>query len=269
MVITLKQGSKGEEVADLQARLKQLGYGIAVDGDYGPKTAAAVEQYQRKNGLLVDGKAGEKTLGLLYGASQAQAGKFLSELDIQDAAKLLGVDEAAIKAVHAVESLGVGFLPNGKPKILFERHKFREFLLKTHSREAVRQFEQKWPQLVSSKPGGYKGGAAEWVRYDIAAGIDKEAAALATSWGVYQIMGFNHKAAGFDSVQAFVAAMQLNEGEHLKAFCRFIQANPAMHKALAAKNWAEFAERYNGKNYRINLYDVKLARAYEQFGGKS
>lgn len=68
---TLKYGSTGDEVKKLQ---EKLGFtGNAVTGNYGAKTQAAVEEYQRSNGLTVDGIAGEQTLGKLYGTSTAQS----------------------------------------------------------------------------------------------------------------------------------------------------------------------------------------------------
>lgn len=52
----LKKGDKGEEVKTLQRLLK-----VTVDGDFGPKTEAAVKQFQKEKGLDVDGIVGPKT----------------------------------------------------------------------------------------------------------------------------------------------------------------------------------------------------------------
>lgn len=61
----LRQGSKGDDVKALQNLLNQNGYNLVVDGSFGPKTAAAVKDYQQKNGLTVDGIVGTKTWGAL------------------------------------------------------------------------------------------------------------------------------------------------------------------------------------------------------------
>ena len=53
-----------------------------------------------------------------------------------------------------------------------------------------------------------------------------------------------------------------SEAEHFEAFVRFIETDPALHKALKGKKWAQFAKLYNGPAYARNLYDVKLERAY-------
>lgn len=57
----LKYGSKGEYVRELQQKLTAAGYGLAVDGVFGPKTLEAVKAYQAEHGLAVDGKVGPKT----------------------------------------------------------------------------------------------------------------------------------------------------------------------------------------------------------------
>ncbi|MBR3015876.1 MAG: peptidoglycan-binding protein [Clostridia bacterium] len=71
---TLKTGSKGDLVKALQTKLKEFGYySGGIDGDYGGSTAAAVKEFQRRNGLTADGVAGEKTLSKLYTSGAAVA----------------------------------------------------------------------------------------------------------------------------------------------------------------------------------------------------
>ena len=58
-----KYGSRGEEVRQIQTKLKRWGYYSGnVDGIYGSGTLAAVKSFQKKNGLKVDGIAGKNTL---------------------------------------------------------------------------------------------------------------------------------------------------------------------------------------------------------------
>jgi len=57
----LVEGSFGSAVEQLQTALNSLGYSLKVDGFYGKKTKAAVEDFQKKNGLRVDGMFGPKT----------------------------------------------------------------------------------------------------------------------------------------------------------------------------------------------------------------
>ncbi|MCL2082955.1 MAG: peptidoglycan-binding protein [Oscillospiraceae bacterium] len=65
--VTIKRGSKGENVKLLQRELNKRGAVLKVDGDFGPKTDAAVRAYQKKQGLVVDGVVGEKTWKRLLG----------------------------------------------------------------------------------------------------------------------------------------------------------------------------------------------------------
>lgn len=58
-----KYGSRGEEVRQIQTKLKRWGYYNGnIDGIYGSQTVEAVKYFQRKNGLTVDGIAGPNTL---------------------------------------------------------------------------------------------------------------------------------------------------------------------------------------------------------------
>lgn len=67
---TLKPGSQGETVSELQAALKLLGfYAGTVDGVYGEQTAKAVSQFQSVAGLEVDGIAGADTWSRLFPTS--------------------------------------------------------------------------------------------------------------------------------------------------------------------------------------------------------
>ncbi|MDE6411363.1 MAG: spore cortex-lytic enzyme [Clostridia bacterium] len=62
----LRQGSKGNEVKEVQRRLKQWGYySGAVDGVYGAGTKKAVVAFQKKNGLTADGVVGKSTYAAL------------------------------------------------------------------------------------------------------------------------------------------------------------------------------------------------------------
>ena len=61
-----KYGSQGEEVKQIQTKLKRWGYYNGnVDGIFGSKTLSAVKAFQKKNGLTVDGIAGPKTLNAM------------------------------------------------------------------------------------------------------------------------------------------------------------------------------------------------------------
>ena len=74
---TLRNGSSGDDVRNLQRKLVDAGYSVGstgVDGIYGNATAAAVKKYQKDKGLSVDGIAGNQTLSGLLGIAQKIAG---------------------------------------------------------------------------------------------------------------------------------------------------------------------------------------------------
>ena len=57
--------------------------------------------------------------------------------------------------------------------------------------------------------------------------------------------------------------MYKDEASQLDAMCRYIKVNNLV-SALKNKDWKVFARGYNGRNYAINKYDVKLAVAYKK-----
>jgi peptidoglycan hydrolase-like protein with peptidoglycan-binding domain len=61
----VKQGSQGHPVPTLQYLLRDRGHHVTVDGIFGPKTEAAVEQFQTADQLHVDGIVGPQTWGAL------------------------------------------------------------------------------------------------------------------------------------------------------------------------------------------------------------
>lgn len=72
-----KYGSRGNEVTQIQTKLKRWGYYSGnVDGIYGTQTLNAVKYFQRKNGLTVDGIAGPATLKAMgiYNSSSTSTG---------------------------------------------------------------------------------------------------------------------------------------------------------------------------------------------------
>ena len=257
----IKIGDVGQHVSALQASLNSFGAAIEVDGWFGESTEKAVIRFQRQNDLMVDGIAGPATLARLDRSNIISPDKLLSEDDLKNAARRLCVQLAAIKAVTEVESKESGFLPSGKPVILFERHIMYRRL---HPSERGHN-ASKAPGIVNAKPGGYVGGEGEWRRLSRARSIHEPTAIESASWGLFQIMGFHWQALGYSSPFDFWAAMHRSEGEQLEAFVRFIKKDKALHQALKNRDWTAFAERYNGPAYARNQYDTKMAAAYDRF----
>jgi len=85
----------------------------------------------------------------------------------------------------------------------------------------------------SNRYGAY--GENQYKRLAKAYALNQETALKACSWGKFQIMGFNHEAAGFSTVLSYVQAMCISEREHLKAFVNFINADRVKKNALIKK----------------------------------
>lgn len=265
-----------EEIKSIQQRLNALvvpSPKLVDDGIWGNKTTSALKLFQKQNNLVDDGIWGPITEGHLYPIFQdfsfenfhESGNKKLTEKDIADVAKHIGCEVAALKAVMEVEAKGSGFLPSGKPVILFERHIFYRYYARKYSTQKADELALKEPNICNKATGGYVGLEKEYPRLDKAIAIDKEVAYMSASWGLGQVMGFNYQMAGYKDVFSFVDAMEVSEYNQLMAMASFILASSKLTKAIKAKDWASFAEGYNGKNYKINKYDEKLAKAYDKY----
>lgn len=256
-------------------------------------------------GLLVDGVLGDLTLqalkkvaayfalpepngyeGVAFNAVMEYVkARFISDEAFEAAATRLGVDEAAVRAVSEVESLGDGFLKDGRLTILFERHIFYRELKsllqldtaqaevaaalgmsfppqRTRADKILATVADKYPDICSTVRGGYKGSTVEWSRLTKAIDLAPFAAYASASYGKFQIMGFNHHRCGYNTPMAMVAAMAKGEDAHLECFVNFILSDATLHKALQSRNWAKFAQLYNGSAYREHSYDTRMANAY-------
>ncbi len=88
-----KYGSRGNEVTQIQTKLKRWGYYNGnVDGIFGTQTLNAVKYFQRKNGLKVDGIAGPATLkamGIYSSSSSNSSGSSSNSSNVNLLAKLI------------------------------------------------------------------------------------------------------------------------------------------------------------------------------------
>ncbi|HAV6047234.1 TPA: DUF3380 domain-containing protein [Acinetobacter baumannii] len=279
----IKFGARGEAVIEIQKKLKELGFKgkngkvISPDGIFGESTEYAVIQFQKTKGLLVDGKVGDKTRDALNGSDIS---KFLKDSDYVTAAKRLKVSELAIRVFGATEGRGLGFLKNGKAKILFERHRMYFYLAQFKGKAFANAQMKAIPSIVNTVSGGYKGNEAEYTRLRLAQNIHPESALMSCSWGQFQIMGENWKELGYQSVFDFVEQMQTSESLQLEAFIRFIEwktgtvneKKVSLLDALRAEDWPTVFSLYNGPNYKKLGYQAKFQREWDHlepiYGGK-
>lgn len=175
--------------------------------------------------------------------------KELLEL-IKQVTEPYNIDPYFTYAVGMVESNCKGYRNNGFPVIRFEKHVFKRYLKKA-----------KVPTQMLRKAEVIKGSG--WDAYNTALAINEHYAKLSTSFGMFQIMGFNHQVVGYDTVEAFVEAMESSVEKQIEAFCLFV-INTYTKNAVNKKDFSEFARKYNGPNYHMNNYDVKLENFYNE-----
>ena len=168
--------------------------------------------------------------------------------EIKQVVEPFNLDPYFTYAVAMIESNGKGYRNNGFPIIRFEKHVFIKYLKKN---KATQQLIRKAENLKGSG----------WNTYQAALKIDSTYAKLATSFGMFQIMGFNHAVVGYETVDEFVAAMEESVENQIIAFCIFVMANH-LQNAIKNKKFADFAIKYNGPSYFMNSYDTKLEDAY-------
>lgn len=195
----------------------------------------------------------------MYPAGFKGRAKRLQAIDIPRIGRLIGVGEDEIRAVLEVETAGGGFDAQGRPRMLFEPHVFWRELGDVPKRTAAASTGLAYP----------KWGAApypddSYPRLALALKIDANAALRSASWGIGQIMGFNHRAAGYASPGDMVAAFCDSEAAGLEAMVRFIESE-GLDDELRRHDWSAFARGYNGAGYVHHGYHTRLARAFERW----
>jgi N-acetylmuramidase len=189
----------------------------------------------------------------------AYTGEALGPNAFAEAAALLGCEVAAVKAVAEVESRGSGFDAKNRPTILYERHVFARCC------NPKGKFNASNPDISASTPypkGTFGNTEQQWEKLAKAYALDPEAACKAPSWGIFQILGENHRACGFATAIEYARAMTTSPVAHLKAFVGFVQSDRRLLKAIRERDWPGFALAYNGKGYEVYQYDKKIATAY-------
>src|SRR3954462_8757468 len=72
---TLKVGSTGSDVKQLQTYLTKVGLRTARDGQYGSGTASRMRAFERQKGLRVDGRATPSDQRVLRSTAQSQSAR--------------------------------------------------------------------------------------------------------------------------------------------------------------------------------------------------
>jgi N-acetylmuramoyl-L-alanine amidase len=248
---------------------------------------------------------GERVLGGFVQLRDNLYSKVLSDEEIEKQITVLaesdGIELAmpVVKAVIEVESSGKGHLLNGKPKILFEGHRFWYWLQqkKRNEKYSEAEIEEYLKGLQAKFPGilyprwttkHYLWGEREYERLELARTIDSKSAIYSTSWGLFQMLGENlehnlisrvNKNANADSemyanAEDFEQKQSISEYYHFLDFLAFIKTKKVRGTRLidfiseenrGNYDWDSFAYGYNGSGYKRNSYDLKLREAYFKY----
>jgi hypothetical protein len=220
-------------------------------------------------------------LGKVFAPEGIHTSTRLSEADYRRGAARLGCTARQLKAVVAVEAAGAGFtshLGTVVPKVLFEAHHFYRLSgAYPISREFPHLSSPRWNRSLYNKlsrplrAGEDMAHArlSEAVALDArykAGGSVRDAALMASSWGIGQVMGYHYRSLGFDTVQAFVNANYASEGSQLDIMVEFIRTNgladDVRRISSRAGDCAGFAKGYNGSGYAVHGYHRKIASAF-------
>lgn len=224
---------------------------------------------------------------------ETYVGGEVTQGDIEAAAKELGCEPGLIYAIAKQESSSSSFFMLGSrtvPKILYERHWFKKLTRPNKStpspyektyqdicgpayRRAKKNKEgklidQSTKEVITSVDDTYgPEGLPQYKRLMKAYQLDHDAALQSCSWGKFQIMGFNYKAAGFANVISFTKAMSRGDPEHIKAFLKFAKNNPILLTGLKKKDFEKIAAGHNGKEWRtLNAhYALNLEKFYGEY----
>jgi len=172
---------------------------------------------------------------------------------INNAADSIGVSPAVMQAVIRVEAGGKWYNGDGSMVRRFEPH---------HGTPRIKQelsFRGNWRDSLKIKTSSRR------KMFDRAYAVDPEGACRASSWGAFQIMGFNAERSGFKSARDMVKAFAGSIEAQLRAFINFVKFIKA-DGDLRAQNWTGFARKYNGSGQPA-VYGKKLASAYASITG--
>jgi N-acetylmuramidase len=192
---------------------------------------------------------------------RAQDPRALTVDDFAAAAQRLGCEREAIQAIVQVESgPGGAFGPDGRPVILYEPHIF--------SRRTQRRYDASHPNISYpswDRTRYPRDQAGRWSQLAEAFALDPENAVASASYGLFQIMGFNHRLCGFDTAQAFVADYCQSQVRQLMAFEAYIR-NTGLTDELQRLDWEGFARGYNGPG-QVERYGRLMREAYNRLKG--
>lgn len=191
-------------------------------------------------------------------------------------------DSAALLSFIQVETGGRGFdIKTGKIMIQFEPGWFKKLATKEYAEylrlldrrnvEKLSLLEQSvinnWNTILENRVSNQP---LEWIAFNIAFAINKNAAMECTSIGLGQIMGFHWKRLGFATVGSMWDDAKSGIEAQVCQLIKFIETDKSLQDAIRMKDWDRVASIYNGKGYKAlaeklgrEPYDISMAKVYD------
>jgi len=180
----------------------------------------------------------------------------LSSAALEAAARNLGAEPAALRAIARVESALQGFGAEGRLQILFDPTVFSSL--------TNRRYDTSHPELSSRDLQAAQLGRTQderWSSLRRAYALDAAAALAATNWGLFQQPGFTYADSGFANIFDFVSKISESEATQLSAYEALIRTRGAAD-VLKARDWSAFSKLVTGREQAT--YTALVERAYAE-----
>ena len=168
----------------------------------------------------------------------------------QACADSMGIAPELVQTVAKVESQG------DLSSFLFEPHVFSR--LTNHKYDATHP-DISYPKWDRKRYPKRK--EDRLTQFGKAVYLEPNKAYESASWGLFQIMGFNYKIAGYTSAISMSTELQNSVEANINAFGSVVRTM-GLIDTLRNKEWEKFARVYNGPGFRENNYHLKMEAEY-------
>ncbi len=236
-----------------------------------PATGFLIEQAELLSIALVPSRLIPPQNDNAPGAAVARAWNSYGGL-LERLARVLNIPVNSLVATLAAESGGNCFGPGGRLIIRFENHIFYQYWGESHPETFDRFFAfdrsgpgnawkgHVWRRDVDQPWQSFHGNQdLEWQALTIARALNDTAALFSISMGAPQVMGFNYRRLGYDSVQRMFYTFAKSAHAQLLGLFDFVKGmnrtSPAV-QALRNRDFMTFASIYNGPANAATYCDI-------------
>lgn len=192
--------------------------------------------------------------------------KTISEsISLAEFAEKYSIEKEKLQAILDIESKANALDNEGFPTVRFECHIFNDMNTR-YCDEYRKDDDEKLDCTINS--GEFFSKVSSETNKEAflkAKKINSDLAICSSSFGMAQVMGFNYKFVGFNSMDEFYKAMLKKEGQ-ITAFLNYIRNKEIVFDQLRSKdtNWKIVADGYNGAASDANNYATKLETKYNE-----